>query len=92
MNKTTTTILAAAVTGLFMGGTMTGCASGETTITAAEMGLEKHACKIYAAELNHDLAAAHAIEAKIKGGAIEDGCHVRDIYRPGWQEIGRAHV
>ncbi len=45
MKKTATTILAAAVTGLFMGGTMTGCASGETTMTAAEMGLEKHACK-----------------------------------------------
>ena len=37
MKKTTATILAAAVTGLFMGGTMTGCASGDTTITAAEM-------------------------------------------------------
>ncbi len=47
MNKTTTTILSAAVTGLFLGGTYGCSGEGETAApaAAAEMDLAKHACK-----------------------------------------------
>jgi len=49
--------------------------------------LEAHARRIYAVELNRDLAAAHALMAKIKTGAVEDGLHLRDVYRRGWRGL-----
>lgn len=52
--------------------------------------LEKHAKKIYAPELNVDLAAAHALMEKIKVGAIEDGAAVRDIYRRDWSGLNAS--
>ncbi len=45
MKKTTTTVLAAAVTGLFMGGTMTSCTSSDATTVDAQAIAEKHACR-----------------------------------------------
>ena len=49
--------------------------------------LEGHARKIYAAETNADVAAAHALADKIKSGAVEDGGNVRDLYRPQWSGL-----
>ena len=46
--------------------------------------LEAHARKIYAAEMNSDVSAAHALAGKIKAGAVLDGGNVRDLYRPQW--------
>jgi hypothetical protein len=42
---------------------------------------------MYAAELNTDLSAAHAISEKIRSGGIVDGQRVRDIYRPQWSGL-----
>lgn len=70
-----------------------GSASGCVSIDAARQAarwcefLEAHARKLYAAELNTDLSAAHAISEKIRSGAIEDGQRVRDIYRPQWSGL-----
>lgn len=49
--------------------------------------LEQHARKVYAAELNPDLASAHALMDKIKVGQIEDKMNVRDVYRRGWKGL-----
>lgn len=49
--------------------------------------LEGHARKIYAAETNADVSAAHALADKIKSGAVEDGGNVRDLYRPQWSGL-----
>lgn len=49
--------------------------------------LEQHAKKVYAAELNPDLAAAHALMDKIRTGRIEDEMKVRDVYRHGWSGL-----
>ncbi len=46
--------------------------------------LEAHARKIYAAELDPDITAAHALASKIEAGAIQDGTTRRDIYRSHW--------
>ena len=46
--------------------------------------LETHARKIYAAELQPDITAAHALVSKIEAGAIQDGATRRDIYRSHW--------
>jgi putative DNA primase/helicase len=46
--------------------------------------LEAHARKIYAAELQPDITAAHALVSKIEAGAIQDGTTRRDIYRSHW--------
>ena len=43
--------------------------------------LERHARKIYAAEMNAEVSAARALADKIRAGAIEDGGNVRDLYR-----------
>ena len=45
MNKTTSSLLAAAVTGMLMGGTLTSCAGGPDSNTSAQTEIEKHACK-----------------------------------------------
>lgn len=49
--------------------------------------LERHARKIYATELNPDLAAAHSLMDKIKTGRIENGMKIRDVYRSGWSGL-----
>ena len=49
--------------------------------------LEAHARKIYAAEMNADVSAAHALADKIKAGAVEDGGNARDLYRPQWSGL-----
>ncbi len=54
--------------------------------------LEQHAKKIYAAELNREVAAAHAIAERIARGDIEDGTPVRDIYRPQWSGLTSLDV
>jgi hypothetical protein len=46
--------------------------------------LEAYAKKLYAAELLPGVDEAHALAAKIKGGAVHDGMPIRDIYRKGW--------
>ncbi len=49
--------------------------------------LEAHARKVYAAEMNADISATHALAAKIEAGAVEDGGNVRDLYRPQWSGL-----
>ncbi len=49
--------------------------------------LEAHARKIYAAELQPDITAAHALASKIEAGAIQDGATRRDIYRSHWSGL-----
>jgi len=49
--------------------------------------LDRHARKIYAPELSRNLAAAHNLAEKIRGGALQDGISVRDIYRPQWSGL-----
>jgi hypothetical protein len=46
--------------------------------------LEAHACKLYAAETQSSVAAAHALAAKVETGAVFDGQPVRELYRPQW--------
>ena len=70
-----------------------GTATGPVSLEAARLAaawcefLEHHARKIYAAELNREIAAAHAISEKIETGDIEDGTPVRNIYRPQWSGL-----
>ncbi|MDA1023720.1 MAG: DUF3987 domain-containing protein [Proteobacteria bacterium] len=52
--------------------------------------LEGHARKVYAAELNGDLAAAHVLLDKIKAGAIEDEATIREVCRPQWSGVATA--
>jgi len=49
--------------------------------------LQTHAAKVYATVARPDLAAAHALAAKIKAGSIENGAPVRLIYRAGWSGL-----
>ena len=49
--------------------------------------LELHARKVYAAELNGDVVAAHALDEKIRSGLVEDGVPVREIYRREWSSL-----
>jgi len=49
--------------------------------------LEQHARKIYAAEINADLAAAHRLLEKIKAGAIEEDATPRHIYLKNWSGL-----
>jgi putative DNA primase/helicase len=46
--------------------------------------LEAHARKLYAAEMNAEVTASHALAEKIKAGAIADGDSIRDLYRSQW--------
>ncbi len=70
-------------------GKTAGTVSLEAAMLAADWCgyLEAHARKIYAPELNPDLAAAHRLADKIKAGAITDGMTIRDIYRPQWSGL-----
>ena len=54
--------------------------------------LERHARRIYVAELCPDLTAAHLLAGKIKAGAISDDMYVRDIYRPQWTGLIKTDV
>ena len=49
--------------------------------------LEAHARKVYAAEVNRDLHAAHQLRDKIDAGEIEDGETVRTIYKHHWSGL-----
>jgi hypothetical protein len=49
--------------------------------------LEEHARKMYAAEINTGVAAAHALAKKIEDGGIADGESIRDIYRNQWSGL-----
>ena len=50
--------------------------------------LEAHARKVYSAEVNRDLHAAHQLRDKIDAGEIEDGETVRTIYKHHWSGLG----
>lgn len=52
--------------------------------------LDAHARKLYAAELQPGLAAAHALLAKIRRGAVQDEGTIRDIYRHEWAGLTTA--
>ena len=54
--------------------------------------LNDHAKKVYATELSRNLAAAHNLAEKLKGGALQDGISVRDIYRPQWSGLKEAET
>jgi putative DNA primase/helicase len=72
---------------------VSGKAAGPVSVEAASIAadwcgyLEAHARKMYAPELNPDLAAAHRLAAKIRSGDIQDGMTIRDIYRPQWSGL-----
>ena len=51
--------------------------------------LEPHACKVLAGAIRADLAAAHALAAKIRAGAVPDGMTVRDLARREWAGLSR---
>jgi hypothetical protein len=51
--------------------------------------LEPHACKVLAGAIRTDLAAAHALAAKIRAGAVPDGMTVRDLARREWAGLSR---
>ena len=67
--------------------------AGPVSLDAAKLAaawcdfLEAHACKVYAPELNAELASAHALREKIKVGVIGDGALIRDIYRHNWSGL-----
>jgi hypothetical protein len=46
--------------------------------------LEEHARKLYAAEIQAGVSAAHALAAKILAGAVFGGQSVRELYRAQW--------
>ena len=75
---------------------VSGKATGKVGLEAAMLAadwcgyLEAHARKIYAPELNPDVAAAHRLADKIRSGAITDGMTIRDIYRPQWSGLTNA--
>lgn len=52
--------------------------------------LEMHARKVYAAEINHEAAAAHLLAEKVSQGDVQDGQRVRDIYRHQWPGLKTA--
>ena len=49
--------------------------------------LELHARKVYAAELNGKVLAAHALARRIKRGEVLDGMSVRDVARKEWHGL-----
>ena len=71
---------------------------GPVTLEAAKLAarwceyLERHARKVYAAELYPEHTAAHLLAGKIRAGAICDEMHVREIYRPQWSGLTKADV
>lgn len=72
--------------------------STEVSLKAAQLAcawcdyLELHARRIYAAETNTGVIAAHALMEKIDDGAINDGMTVRDIYRAGWEGLSDRSI
>ncbi|MCP3963420.1 MAG: DUF3987 domain-containing protein [bacterium] len=72
--------------------------SGPVSLTAAQRAadwcdfLEQHARKIYASELQADLAGAHALGGKIRKRAVFDGMTVRDVYRHEWAGLKTGEV
>lgn len=70
-----------------------GADAGAVTLTAARSAasmcefFEAHARKLYAAELRRDVQAAHALAARIRAGAVQDGTTLRDIQRKEWSGL-----
>ena len=52
--------------------------------------LKAHAQKVYAAELNSEMQAAHTLAEKIRVGDITDGTTIREIYRHKWPSLDTA--
>ena len=67
-------------------GTAVGLESAKRAAAWCEF-LKAHARKVYAAEINADVSAAHALADKIKAGVVEDGGNVRNLYRPQWSGL-----
>ncbi len=61
----------------------------DAAVKAAELCdyFEAHALKVYAAAINPDLQAAHALTKKIKHHKIVDKVPVRDLYRNQWSGL-----
>jgi len=61
----------------------------DAAVKAAELCdyFEAHALKVYAAAINPDLQAAHALARKIKACKIVDKVPVRDLYRNQWSRL-----
>jgi putative DNA primase/helicase len=70
-----------------------GTASGPVSDIAAAMAadwcdyLESHACRIYGGTSMPGMDAAREILKHIQRGAIQDGCTVRNIWRPQWSRL-----
>lgn len=73
-----------------------GQAPGPISADAADLAaswcdfLELHARKLYALELNHEAASAHALAERIQQGEVQDGVHVSDLYRHKWPGLKTA--
>jgi putative DNA primase/helicase len=49
--------------------------------------LEGHARRVYATTLAPDVAAAHALAAKLRARELKDGFTLRDVYQKGWSGL-----
>ena len=73
-----------------------GSASGPVSANAADLAaawcdfLELHARKLYALELNREVASAHALAERIEQGEVQDGQNVSDLYRHKWPNLKTA--
>ena len=70
-----------------------GQATGPVSLQSARLAaewcdyLERHASKVYAAELYPELTAAHLLAKKIRTGAVTDEMPVRALYRNEWSGL-----
>ena len=53
---------------------------------------EAAACYQRVIHINPNLAAAHNLTEKLRGGALQDGISVRDIYRPQWSGLRESEA
>ena len=54
--------------------------------------LESHARRVYAGVTGADTTPAHALAAKIRSGALNDGFALRDVYRKHWADLTVPNV
>jgi len=54
--------------------------------------LETHAARAYAATLQPDITAAHALAAKIKAGALSNPFKPKDAYRKHWRGLDKGQA
>ena len=54
--------------------------------------LETHAARVYAATLQPDITAAHALAAKIKAGVLSNPFKPKDIYRNHWRGLDKTQT